>query len=485
MNGIKYNTEPRKIHIHAQDNGKGEIISTIYLDGEYYDQGLVVNLVFKVVNPLGWDPIEDPVPVWKKTTGKPSELEMVFEFEIEPISSSAYSELEKIPLPDSTTAKVTVTKNGEYFGSSFGKLHIDRTGTYKYKVSEKLYKEDGKLAGWDIILADSPGWELDEETTEYVKYSKIIEFTVSKDSDSDKLYINGDPDKLLDVFYLHNIYLPIETDWSTEDTEPVPFTKKTLGLAEGETATFIYRIYDLGNDVEGLDHNPMPLSSSIVEEDEEMKYSFVTITEDNKEEAIGFGRFHFKYPGEYRYAIEELDLPEKWEAQPSSKQEFVLRVTGDETGHLSVEIVDPVVFTNVKKINHTDQEFVFKKIWTGYPGDPPAFSWTLYRDGEVADPQHQFIIDEDGNYHAYDMRYGDYYLIENVPQDFQAVYHNIGQYADITDRLYSGGVLENVYLPDTGDRDNPVKWMMLFGGSVLAIALLVIVTKRKQKTGKK
>lgn len=90
-------------------------------------------------------------------------------------------------------------------------------------------------------------------------------------------------------------------------------------------------------------------------------------------------------------------------------------------------------------------EFVFRKIWTGYTGVLPEFTWTLYRNGVKDEQQVPFILDEEGIYHVYPAQEGEYSLVENVPKGFVAVYHNIAPYENVTDRLYSGGVLENVY----------------------------------------
>lgn len=132
-------------------------------------------------------------------------------------------------------------------------------------------------------------------------------------------------------------------------------------------------------------------------------------------------------------------------------------------------------------VQHTDNEFVFRKIWTGYTETPPKFTWTLYRNGEAADPQHQFVLDDQGLYHAYDMRDGDYYLIENVPKDFVAIYHNVGPHQEVTDRLYSGGILENVYVPQTGDQSDARQWLISLGVSALALAVLGFFLKKKKK----
>ena len=502
LNGINYDTNPHSVYIRAEDNGEGEILSHVYIDGVMQEQIDAGSLT--VTNPYGYDPLEDPLIIYKMTEGKPEDLVMDFPFTIEGVSNTAGYTVEEMPLPEKTTAVAHVVTNNAFYQANFGKFNITRNGTYVYRIYEVVQP------GW-IGRFERSGWQKAADRTgpngEEVYYHDLT-ITVALDDTLGKLVITH-----IDHIDLINAYdpvgpVPIETLDPIEDV--FPFVKMTTDMPEGESITFRYRLVDKGNTA-GLEHNPMPLSDEEVETFEESYYHEVdeatsgeaTADEADKKEFLGevtvyqngveypidFGTIFFTKPGEYTYAIEELDLPLKWKALPSRIQQFTIKITGDKNGNLRA-IYPKILFNNLydpdkQIIKHTDQEFVFKKIWTGYPGDPPAFSWTLYRDGEVADPQHQFIIDEDGNYHAYDMRYGDYYLIENVPQDFQAVYHNIGQYADITDRLYSGGVLENVYLPDTGDRDNPVKWMMLFGGSVLAIALLVIVTKRKQKTGKK
>lgn len=101
---------------------------------------------------------------------------------------------------------------------------------------------------------------------------------------------------------------------------------------------------------------------------------------------------------------------------------------------------------------HTDVFFQFKKVWTGLGEDEiaPQFSWQFFRDGENC--SHIITLRKDGWYRADDLRDGEYWLVEIPPPGWIPVYHNVGDYRDITDRLYSGGTLENIRLPNTGDR---------------------------------
>lgn len=124
-------------------------------------------------------------------------------------------------------------------------------------------------------------------------------------------------------------------------------------------------------------------------------------------------------------------------------------------------------------------EFVFRKIWTAYTGVLPEFTWTLYRNGVKDEQQVPFILDEEGIYHVYPAQEGEYSLVENVPKDFVAVYHNVGPQQEVTDRLYSGGILENVYVPQIGDQSDVRQWLISLG--VSALALLSFFLKKKKK----
>ena len=79
------------------------------------------------------------------------------------------------------------------------------------------------------------------------------------------------------------------------------------------------------------------------------------------------------------------------------------------------------------------------------------------------------------------MRDGDDYLIENVPKDFAAVYHNVGPHQEVTDRLYSGGILENVEVPQTRDKSDVLQWRIRLGVSALVLAVPGFFLKKKKK----
>jgi LPXTG-motif cell wall-anchored protein len=73
------------------------------------------------------------------------------------------------------------------------------------------------------------------------------------------------------------------------------------------------------------------------------------------------------------------------------------------------------------------------------------------------------------------------YLIENPVPGYIIQYENVGAYANITDRLYNGGRILNVRLPQTGDKEKP--WIFITLGALSILGILFLLRRhRKQRT---
>ena len=75
----------------------------------------------------------------------------------------------------------------------------------------------------------------------------------------------------------------------------------------------------------------------------------------------------------------------------------------------------------------------------------------------------------------------DYYIVEDVPTGYTVRYKNIGEHADVTDRCYNGGTIINCKVPQTGDGSNIPLWLSLLGISMLSLAGILRVNKKKRE----
>ena len=110
--------------------------------------------------------------------------------------------------------------------------------------------------------------------------------------------------------------------------------------------------------------------------------------------------------------------------------------------------------------------------------------WTLYdRNGNVVDKKFRkkVISDTEWYYEAWFESDAGYYLVEKVPDGYQARYENTGANADVTDRCLNGGTIVNCTTPRTGDRANLPLWLgcVLAGAALLGLLLL----RRKRSAG--
>ena len=129
-----------------------------------------------------------------------------------------------------------------------------------------------------------------------------------------------------------------------------------------------------------------------------------------------------------------------------------------------------------------DQHFRFTKVWIG--GIENEISWKLYsKEGKQLNLRfkRKKLSDSQWLYESpYNVDRGDY-LIENPVPGYIIQYENVGAYANITDRLYNGGRILNVRLPQTGDKEKP--WIFITLGALSILGILFLLRRhRKQRT---
>ena len=126
--------------------------------------------------------------------------------------------------------------------------------------------------------------------------------------------------------------------------------------------------------------------------------------------------------------------------------------------------------------------FSFIKEWGGEPLEDISF--TIYNpNGTVK--QHRFnrtkISETEWRYEAWFSAEADYYVVETPVNGYKTAYINIGEHADVTDRVYNGGRIINYQVPKTGDNANVALWIgCALAGIVLLGGLAVIVRRKKR-----
>ena len=184
--------------------------------------------------------------------------------------------------------------------------------------------------------------------------------------------------------------------------------------------------------------------------------------------------------GNFRLCRDEI----KYTIEEDKVSGYTTTITGDSEKGFTVE--------NYHKYSPPPEpareKFGFTKIWQddeSHTADD--FTWKLYdKNGkEVHKGFKGNTVKKNKEYYYYkyftDSIEG-YYLIENVPAGYQAVYENVGAYAGITDRCYNGGTITNVKkaVPKTGDNSNVVLWtIMALAGLATAGSAAFFTRKRK------
>ena len=132
-----------------------------------------------------------------------------------------------------------------------------------------------------------------------------------------------------------------------------------------------------------------------------------------------------------------------------------------------------------------DFKFTFVKAWQGDHED--SIDWVFYNpDGTVAHKKFnkKIISDTEWRYEAWFPTGAEYFLIETVPEGYQARYENVGAHAEETDRCYNGGTIINYKIPKTGDDSHPALWIALAALGAVGLGALAICVARDRKRRK-
>ena len=201
-----------------------------------------------------------------------------------------------------------------------------------------------------------------------------------------------------------------------------------------------------------------------------------------------FSEIVYHEPGTYVYTIVE-ELPDRQTVGMNySKQVVTLTVTvtsiEDGTLEATAEYTDEGTIVNkyVEPPKY-DYKFSFTKKWSG--GVEESIEWTLYNpNGTVAHKKFnkQALSETEWYYEGWFATNKQYYIIEDVPEGYQAIYVNVGEYADVTDRLYNGGTIINYKTPKTGDSFDPLAAAAALVTSGTLLAALVIYSIRRKRS---
>lgn len=218
--------------------------------------------------------------------------------------------------------------------------------------------------------------------------------------------------------------------------------------------------------------------------------------------SIDVREVEFTKPGTYHYSLKEKNEGKTGIIYDDSTYDVEVKVTDNGAGQLVAAVTykkgnetsaEAAVFNNAQ-IDPPEEEdpdkpnpflFTFTKEWQG--GEKGEITFVLYNpDGTVhhtyGPGNTQYFIRKDlsettisfSRYMREDM---DYYILEEVPKNYIAIYQNTGRYAGITDRCYNGGKIINYKMPPTGDRNGV--HLLLFG-IVSIIGLMFIRTLKKK-----
>ena len=204
------------------------------------------------------------------------------------------------------------------------------------------------------------------------------------------------------------------------------------------------------------------------------------------EETAVFDEIRYYEPGTYTYTITEVEPDYKTYGMTYSDEVVRVRVVVEKdetTGALSIT---DVIYTNDGSFTNRynpptayDYKFSFTKKWQG--GVEASLEWTLYdANGNVVHKKFNkdVLSENEWYYEAWFAMDKGYYIIEDVPEGYEPIYVNVGQYADVTDRLYNGGTIINYKAPQTGDGFSPAAWA---GVTLLSAAALMMITVLRRK----
>lgn len=127
--------------------------------------------------------------------------------------------------------------------------------------------------------------------------------------------------------------------------------------------------------------------------------------------------------------------------------------------------------------------FSFKKIWKGEPQD--KISYAVYApDGSVKN--HDFrgpkkLSDSEWLYEAWFAEPVAYYVVEDAMPGYTTRYQNVGEHADVTDRVYNGGTIINSSIPKTGDNNRVEIWLALAAVSLMGVHAVLRASQKRKK----
>jgi|GEM_PF-6951793 len=115
--------------------------------------------------------------------------------------------------------------------------------------------------------------------------------------------------------------------------------------------------------------------------------------------------------------------------------------------------------TPVPSSGSVSYSFAFTVRWDAQPLD--SVDWVLYNpDGTAAHKRfnRRIVSENEWRYEAWFSVGADYYIVENVPEGYRAVYENVGEHAGETDRCYNGGTITHYAVPNTDEETNLPVW---------------------------
>ena len=132
-----------------------------------------------------------------------------------------------------------------------------------------------------------------------------------------------------------------------------------------------------------------------------------------------------------------------------------------------------------KFIPEENEHFMFTKVWIG--GNENEISWKFFsQEGKPLNQKFKKkkLSDSEWLYESMEKVDRDTYLIEEPVPGYVTQYENVDVHAKVTDRLYSGGKILNVKIPQTGDKEN--LWVGLGLGALSLLGMIVLLRRSRK-----
>ena len=265
--------------------------------------------------------------------------------------------------------------------------------------------------------------------------------------------------------------------------------KKIANRAWKSGDVFSFQINAISTTVDDMVHKdiPMPESSTI-----QITGNSENVPGEPNTKVGYFEDISYTIPGNYWYIIKEVIPNQVEEGMEYDLNEYYVEVRVEDNGngklkeptvwYPSTESEKPPVFINTyNKKEEYRFLFSFTKQWYGVSTDNVSF--ILYNpDG--TERKHRYVIEKESD-KLWKIKYwlsspGDYYVIENIGNEYIPLYQNRGTHEEVQDRVYNGGKIINVQAPPTGDKDQLNVLFVIFG-----ICLTGILIYAGKKQGKK